>query len=82
MIKYNKQALNNYKSYYKLTYQDIMRITGLKSKASVYLRLNNKISLTAKEIVLLCNESKKIRNTKSQSIVLITFEPGDFFTTV
>ena len=86
MIEYNKNALQVFKDFYKLTYQDIMKITGLKGIASVYLRLNNKIPLNAEEIAALCNESEKIsldqfnNNNNKDSFKIKVFSPSDFYT--
>lgn len=60
MLVYNPINLSVLKTKFRLTNEDVCKITGLKSVNSVTKRINGSIPLTGHEIAVLCNHTQKM----------------------
>ena len=78
MLVYNPINLVVLKTKFKITNEDVCKITGLKSVNSVTKRINGLIPLTAHEIAVLCNYTQK-RAKADNSLKPHIYSPIDFF---
>ena len=78
MLVYNPLNLIVLKTKFKMTNEDVCKITGLKSVNSVTKRINGSIPLTAHEIAVLCNYTEKIAKVNI-SLKPHIYAPIDFF---
>ena len=78
MLVYNPLNLVVLKTKFKMTNEDVCKVTGLKSVNSVTKRINGSIPLTAHEIALLCNYTQKIAKT-DLTLKPHIYSPTDFF---
>lgn len=81
MLVYNSLNLVVLKTKFKMTNEDVCKVTGLKSVNSVTKRINGSIPLTAHEIAVLCNHTQKIAAT-DVSLKPHIYAPIDFFDVV
>ena len=81
MLVYNPINLKVLKTKFKITNEDVCKITGLKHVNSVTKRINGSIPLTAHEIAVLCNYTVK-RAEADNSLKPHIFTPLDFFDVV
>jgi len=81
MLVYNPLNLVVLKTKFKMTNDDVCKVTGLKSVNSVTKRINGSIPLTAHEIAVLCNHTQKIAEIDI-SLKPHVYAPLDFFDVV
>lgn len=81
MLVYNPLNIKVLKTKFKMTNEDVCKVTGLKTVNSVTKRINGSIPLTAHEIAVLCNHTQKIAETDT-SLKPHTYAPIDFFDVV
>lgn len=81
MLVYNPLNLVVLKTKFKMTNEDVCRVTGLKSVNSVTKRINGSIPLTAHEIAVLCNHTVREAETNN-GLTPHIYTPIDFFDVV
>ena len=81
MLVYNPLNIVVLKATFKMTNEDVCKVTGLKTVNSITKRINGSIPLTAHEIAVLCNHTVKLAEVDT-SLKPHIYTPLKFFDVV